>query len=1042
MVLDSVGYVVQDLYSKDFKKLIPLAKDSKTPSLGKGGVTAIADDPNYWTPAKLAENYHKFHNVATTFGPQVLQDGSIGYNHCLDVDSDVVRAAIEPYLPELMKLTYIVKTKKGLHVHWIEHDQHERIGNSSAGRRVRRCIPGSDFEIKTDLAGGLAHLPTSFHRDDIENRVKQPFRYHRLEGCADKVGLIDIFMASGLGLYDFLLQDHILGQYIREPNDKRSSNSRSRRVRKSEQVGDGTAAPDNKMSNEDSTKDSEENGTPFSFEDEEDEDEEEEEDEQDETLLEDEDEEEEEPAQAVPLLSSNLHFICADRIYSLVEKWYVRDHRNSAMLCITGAIRRSWSDIAYEDAKRIIEEFCKTANDEELSSRLAMLRSTYDKEDSGEVAGFGSFNDILSKLEPEMSTDKQTQTINDVRHGIYAALDDFKASSILERYPNLEIERSSHRNIVVFDHTVEEVEFPQAKNSILKETIRSVKRKALLLNAAPVPPIKEVWDPIYTQTKYRIPFRSIGKASRTVTKEPDKLMTIDELEKWLSDSSYYHKPARLGEIIHAIIDTYAKAGLVNHSIGTEIEGLVFLPSDRRRSQPKLVLSNMDRPPMPSREQAQACIKLTQDLKTKFYNSSGLEVDRYAHFLKIGVVAPIDFARRQSGAVNQYDMIPRQDLGGFTDTGKTYGYAAIPLRIYRLPLNKGVGQHSYVVGSGSIDTAARFIEQTRWTTMPVVFDEADRYSEWEDDREARRILSILKNSTTLTNPRDTLTSDSEQLTKPSAAYVILTHNSPLIMEDGFSRRCIGHEFTSQDGKSQSQKDGFNSFWKKPDNIQTFGYLGDFVINYYLDHPEVLNNAWQDIAKVVLRSFWVDAAGMSEEADFNTEWDSWLGNIANSATSKDGLIEFRTANIVSMLRHMINEGWSRNKQQLAIWIAKHKRNGYTAKELDEETGKLKEILDEVIAEATFEEKLEALIKSELLTHLVWHPTHGVTMDSSIVDEMQSRYHIYRVTHRSLADLLGFEYDPIRFGNGVRKAVHAPLEQFAKRIAPKNEIMVEGV
>ena len=246
MVLDSVGYVVQDLFSKGFKKLVPLAKDSNTPSVGKGGVTEIADSPQYWTPTKLAENYHKFHNIATTFGPQVLANGAVGYNHCLDIDSDVARAAIEPYLAEVKNLTYIVQTKKGLHIHWLEHTQHERIGNTSAGRYVRRCMVDCEFEVKTDHKGGLIHLPPSIHRDDVKQKVQ--FRYHRLEDCAEQVGLIDNFVGSGLGFYDFILQDHILGQYIREPNDASSSsrNNRDRGVRKFEQRrGDGPA-PDSK----------------------------------------------------------------------------------------------------------------------------------------------------------------------------------------------------------------------------------------------------------------------------------------------------------------------------------------------------------------------------------------------------------------------------------------------------------------------------------------------------------------------------------------------------------------------------------------------------------------------------------------------------------------------------------------------------------------------------------------------------------------------------------------------------------------------------
>ena len=166
------------------------------------------------------------------------------------------------------------------------------------------------------------------------------------------------------------------------------------------------------------------------------------------------------------------------------------------------------------------------------------------------------------------------------------------------------------------------------------------------------------------------------------------------------------------------------------------------------------------------------------------------------------------------------------------------------------------------------------------------------------------------------------------------------------------------------------------------------------------------------------------------------------MVESATSKEGLIKARTANIVSMLRQMINDGWVRNRQQLVIWIAKHKREGvYAAKELDNETGKLNETLDEISAEATFKEKLEALLETNSLTYLVLHPKLGVTMDSSVIDEMKNRYRISRVTHQGLADLLGFEYGPARFGNEVKKVVYAPLERFADRIAPsRGEEMAE--
>lgn len=194
-----LAYLIQDLFKRRFYKLIPLRKDSSTPALEKGGLIEIADSPMYWTPNRLAEAYHRFHNLALTFGVNQLPDGTIAYNHCLDVDSQTVREKLEPYMPEIMKLTYVVVTKRGLHIHWFETMQHERIGSPSAGRLVKRSKPGYEFELKTDYKGGTVHLPGAYHRDDVKKGLADPFQYHRLEGSAEQVGLIDDFMGSGLG---------------------------------------------------------------------------------------------------------------------------------------------------------------------------------------------------------------------------------------------------------------------------------------------------------------------------------------------------------------------------------------------------------------------------------------------------------------------------------------------------------------------------------------------------------------------------------------------------------------------------------------------------------------------------------------------------------------------------------------------------------------------------------------------------------------------------------------------------------------------------
>jgi hypothetical protein len=53
---------------------------------------------------------------------------------------------------------------------------------------------------------------------------------------------------------------------------------------------------------------------------------------------------------------------------------------------------------------------------------------------------------------------------------------------------------------------------------------------------------------------------------------------------------------------------------------------------------------------------------------------------------------------------------------------------------------------------------------------------------------------------------------------------------------------------------------------------------------------------------------------------------------------------------------------------------------------------------------------------------------------------RSNITGVSLKGLADLLGFEHGPVRFAGEVKKAVHASIEEFAAKLAPRGAI--EGV
>jgi len=151
-------------------KLIPLGDDGVTPTIGS--TNEVYYNPNYWTPEKITQEYHKFKNVATTFGITHLKDpeGKDLYLNELDIDSKEVydRLAIIRvndqelfFLDDMCKMTYVVKTKKqwGRRIFWLSHKQYSPI-------RTSDCNRGFEFEIKTDNTLGHSTLPLSRHRAD------------------------------------------------------------------------------------------------------------------------------------------------------------------------------------------------------------------------------------------------------------------------------------------------------------------------------------------------------------------------------------------------------------------------------------------------------------------------------------------------------------------------------------------------------------------------------------------------------------------------------------------------------------------------------------------------------------------------------------------------------------------------------------------------------------------------------------------------------------------------------------------------------------
>ena len=167
--------ILLNLHSIGFK-LVPLAKDSKTPTLSS--TNDIYNNSDYWTPQKLETECYRFSNIGTTYGRTHIKDklGKELYLNELDVDSNevftrlgIVRIQDKEYffIDEMRRITYVVKTRKpyGYRLYWLSHKQHPPI-------RTQDCKLGHEFEVKTDNTSGHGTLPPSRHRDDVTFRYQ------------------------------------------------------------------------------------------------------------------------------------------------------------------------------------------------------------------------------------------------------------------------------------------------------------------------------------------------------------------------------------------------------------------------------------------------------------------------------------------------------------------------------------------------------------------------------------------------------------------------------------------------------------------------------------------------------------------------------------------------------------------------------------------------------------------------------------------------------------------------------------------------------
>jgi DNA replicative helicase MCM subunit Mcm2 (Cdc46/Mcm family) len=231
--------------------------ENHTPGISWGEKHGVYNDPLFcWSTSDkvLEDRRYSLPNIATMLGRTHKKEAVTGeyYNlNVLDTDSvtvanrlkvpirtivdassydwvtDRLRNLIRDFLNEeavvngnpeetlldvLMKSGYVTKTRKeyGYHPYWLSLKQNAPIGAGS-------CLPGKEFELKTNDKYGLCTLPGSTHRDDPNFRYKA-------------VGRTDINLVSNI-LYDLfaeMYKDCLVDAKLDDEDDSNNNNTNTK----------------------------------------------------------------------------------------------------------------------------------------------------------------------------------------------------------------------------------------------------------------------------------------------------------------------------------------------------------------------------------------------------------------------------------------------------------------------------------------------------------------------------------------------------------------------------------------------------------------------------------------------------------------------------------------------------------------------------------------------------------------------------------------------------------------------------------------------
>ena len=446
-----------------------------------------------------------------------------------------------------------------------------------------------------------------------------------------------------------------------------------------------------------------------------------------------------------------------------------------------------------------------------------------------------TINDSLSGIEGgniDLSTSKKISILNQLQPQVREELSKHSWEIISYNPTRFLVAHSEHKQIIFAE--LKEKGITRRKNNIegatieneRSETISYLKFSRIVICAIPVEVILNKNSLGLFDQKYTIRFVTQSESSFTIGPK-----TLDEIVTCLKERSLIFMSTKVIEALSIIINAFQRSGKLIIKNDMETTGCYFIDGKIKYYNSS---NNNNHHPKPTVEQIKHCCELIEILQTKFKDK-----DVFPTILKWSIIAPFDYILKQV----HKKWIPWLYPYGWSNTGKST-LGDICCCIWNCYQDK-----DSVLSFTAADTKARLGEALSKSTYPIVINEV---AQLNDENKNRDMVEMIKTAVTDLNARKKFVNKTVYTDIPSLSPCILTSNSSPPSDTGFRRRIIPIVFTENDQYSEDEMKDFKELFDQRVKHE-LQYLGDFAVNYIMEHQELLLDGkkdWKEIAEIIL------------------------------------------------------------------------------------------------------------------------------------------------------------------------------------------------